>query len=270
MSHIFENLAAPTVFEVTDFESIFNELLNEVYKAVPNYKPVESDPYHLILEAFAYRELYLKNDFNQRLKGLLLPYASDTNLDNIATHYGVERLTGEDDDAFRIRIVRSLDSHPTAGSRESYEYHAYSVHSSIDDVHAYSPAIGEITVVIASYEEGGLADDIKAQVESVLSDEKVRPITDKVTVREVKEKPISIHVKVSCPLQYRSQVEAEIRAKMNKNQTIGKTLSIFQLVRLFSVDEVTNVSLKAPTTETVCAPDERIVITDIQIDWEDA
>ncbi|WCN11287.1 baseplate J/gp47 family protein [Marinomonas mediterranea] len=270
MSRVFENLAVPTVFEVADFESIFNELLNEVYKAVPGYKPVESDPYHLILEAFAYRELYLKSDFNQRLKGLLLPYASDTNLDNIATHYGVERLTGEDDDAFRIRIVRSLDSHPTAGSRESYEYHAYSVHSLIDDVYVFSPAIGEVNVVIATHEESGLADGIKAQVESVLSGEKVRPITDKVTVREAKEKPISIQVTISCPLQYRSQVEAEIRANTNKNQAIGKTLSVFQLVRLFSVDEVTNVSLKAPTSETVCAPDERIVITDIQIDWEDA
>ncbi|OPG98418.1 hypothetical protein B2I21_08695 [Chryseobacterium mucoviscidosis] len=88
----------------------------------------------------------------------------------------------EDDESYRDRIRGANDAYSTAGPEGGYIYWAKTASSAISDVAAFSPALREVTVVPLL--EGGVTPtpEILAAVEAALSDKKVRPITDLVTV----------------------------------------------------------------------------------------
>ncbi|HAT2167656.1 TPA: baseplate protein [Citrobacter freundii] len=85
----------------------------------------------------------------------------------------------EDDDHLRERIILAPESFTNAGSRGAYRFHAMSAHPAIVDVAVLSPVPG--TVELYPLLSTGLpSDSILTLVESVCSDEKVRPLTDTV------------------------------------------------------------------------------------------
>ncbi|MGL4224616.1 MAG: baseplate assembly protein [Vibrio sp.] len=177
-----DNLPEPDVLKMPTYEEVLAENVALFTTLMPDYEPLDSDPYQLLLQVFAYRELHLRQAFNNKLKSQLLLYAAGTDLDLLAAdEYQLERLDGESDLAFRQRILRSLDGYSTAGSIESYEYHAYSVSSDITEAKAYSPEKGVVHVVIAS-NTMDIDDGLKTQVENRLNEDKVRPLTDTVSV----------------------------------------------------------------------------------------
>ncbi len=176
------NLPEPNVLMMPTFEEVLAKNVELFTTLVPDYEPLDSDPYQLMLQAFAYRELHLRQAFNNKFKSQLLLYSQGSDLDLLAAdEYQLERLDGESDVAFRQRILRSLDGYSTAGSIESYEYHAYSVSSDITEVKAYSPEKGVVHVVIAS-NTIDIDDELKTKVEERLNQDKVRPLTDIVNV----------------------------------------------------------------------------------------
>jgi len=87
-------LPKPTVLQELDYEAILSENIKNFKKLAPDWKPLESDEFKIILEAFAYRELYLRAYFNELAKAFFLSTASGANLDNFAVFYGLERLKG--------------------------------------------------------------------------------------------------------------------------------------------------------------------------------
>lgn len=177
-----DNLPEPDVLVMPTFEDVLAENMALFTTLVPDYEPLDSDPYQLMLQAFAYRELHLRQTFNNKFKSQLLLFSQGSDLDLLAAdEYQLERLDGETDEAFRQRILRSLDGYSTAGSIESYEYHAYSVSSDITEAKAYSPEKGVVHVVIAS-NTTDIDDELKANVELRLNQDKVRPLTDTVNV----------------------------------------------------------------------------------------
>ncbi len=176
------NLPEPNVLLMPTYEEVLAENIELFNSLVPDYEPLDSDPYQLMLQAFAYRELHLRQAFNNKFKSQLLLLSQGSDLDLLAAdEYQLERLEGEEDDAFRERIWRSLDGYSTAGSIESYEYHAYSVSSDITEAKAYSPEKGVVHVVIAS-STIDIDDELKTKVEQRLNQDKVRPLTDTVNV----------------------------------------------------------------------------------------
>lgn len=72
------------------------------------YIPIEGDERLLLLEAFNYREVDKYHKFVAQLKSLLLLYAKSDALDIVAVDYGVSRLSGESDEAFRQRVADSV------------------------------------------------------------------------------------------------------------------------------------------------------------------
>lgn len=85
----------PEVVQELDYEAILQQNIAIVKELLPDYKPSESDDVMLVLRAFSYRELYLRNDFNNRAKAFFLATASGSDLDNLAqTLYGLYRLQG--------------------------------------------------------------------------------------------------------------------------------------------------------------------------------
>lgn len=88
----------------------------------------------------------------------------------------------EDDESFRERIRKAPESYTVAGSYGAYEYWAKTASALITDVGITSLSPGEVDVYPLL--EGGKlpTEEIIADVLAVLTDEKIRPLTDNVKV----------------------------------------------------------------------------------------
>ncbi len=217
------NLPEPNMLKMPTYEQVLAENVTLFTSLVPDYEPLDSDPYQLMLQAFAYRELYLCQAFNNKFKSQLLLHSKGSDLDLLAAdEYQLARLDGEEDEAFRERILRSLDGYSTAGSIESYEYHAYSVSSDITDVKAYSPTKGVVHVVIAS-STIDIDDELKAKVEERLNQDKVRPLTD--TVNVVIAEVLTPEIVATVELHNMDEVEAVTQRIQDNFKNIELTIS---------------------------------------------
>lgn len=89
----------------------------------------------------------------------------------------------EDDEAYRERIHESPEKFSTAGPTLAYEYHAKSASVLISDVSVDSPAPGEVNVYPLM--RGGVipGSEILALVTEKVNDKRIRPLTDKVSVK---------------------------------------------------------------------------------------
>lgn len=87
----------------------------------------------------------------------------------------------ESDEHYRARIWQAPEKISVAGSTEAYEYHVKSVSSSITDVHVHSSEPGYVHIAVLA--DGGLpGQELLDDVTAVVSDRKVRPLTDFVVV----------------------------------------------------------------------------------------
>jgi phage-related baseplate assembly protein len=193
-------LAPPDVVEQLEFEAIKAAMLADLQARDSTFTAlVESDPAYKVIEVCAYRELLVRQRVNDAAQAVMLAYATGADLDQIAANYGVQRLliTPADDtvvppivaeyetDAdLRVRVTLSLEGYTCAGSEGSYVFHALSADGDVRDASAVSPDPGEVVVyVLARDGDGTASPELIAAVESALNAEKVRPMTDQVTVQ---------------------------------------------------------------------------------------
>lgn len=88
----------------------------------------------------------------------------------------------ESDEAFYDRMRESMETFSTAGSLGAYEYYAKSASALIVDAKATStaPGVADIRILLKG---GGLpGEEVINKVKAVLTDDKVRPMTDQVIV----------------------------------------------------------------------------------------
>lgn len=109
-----------------------------------------------------------------------LPYISTvTNI--TMSMYGADI---EDDERFRQRIRLSIERFTNAGSRQAYEFHTKSVHQDIEDVVVYSSEPGRVDISFI-LKDGAIPDSsMIALVQERLSEERIRPLTDRVVVSQ--------------------------------------------------------------------------------------
>ena len=151
-----------------------------------------------LIEVFAYRELMMRQNFNERAVSMLLPFAKGADLENLAAYFGVERLDGEDDEALLRRVQLAPDSYSVAGPESAYVYHALTADVTISDASAIMPAPGEVLVSLLSATADGTATPAQiAAVEGVLTHDEVRPLTDHVTVQSAQIIGYAIHARLS-------------------------------------------------------------------------
>lgn len=196
-------LPAPVVVEQLDYEVILAAMLADFQQRMadsgtPFTALVESDPAYKILEAAAYRELLIRQRANESAIAVMLAYATKSDLDQLGANVSVQRLliTPEDnstlpptpavyesDTNFRSRIQLSFEAYTTAGSEGSYVFHGLGADGDVKDIQAISPEPGEVTVYVLSRTGDGTAPDaLLDKVDATLNAEKVRPLTDHVTV----------------------------------------------------------------------------------------
>lgn len=111
-----KTLAAPTILNTKTYEEILASninILKDIFitKAI-DWQPLDSDQYSLLIQAFSYRELYLRNEINEIVKQLLLAFCSGANLDHKVAENGIERIKGANPYAnyeFSISVPLSTD-----------------------------------------------------------------------------------------------------------------------------------------------------------------
>ncbi|MDZ5456997.1 baseplate assembly protein [Azohydromonas lata] len=263
-------LPPPDVVETVSFESILAERKARAVELMPELAAtidLESEPVNVLLQESAYREVLLRQRINEAACGVMLATATGADLDQLGANVGVARLvidagdasavppvapTYESDAAFRGRILLSFEAYTTAGSRQSYEYHALSASGDVLDASAVSPTPGHVTVYVLSRSGVGTASaPLLAAVSAALSAEDVRPLTDTVSV--LSASIVQYQITATLHLQdgpdpdvVRTAALTAARAYAAETHRLGRVVSLSGLYRALHQSGVLRVDLTAP------------------------
>lgn len=196
-------LPAPAAVETLSFDVLVSEIKADLVGRIPGVAAVldlESEPLVKLLEAFAYRELLLRNDVNQGYLAATLAFSSGPDLDVAAANLLVSRLEGESDETLRARAVLAQEGFSTAGPVGAYHFHAMSASPAVADVGVSSPSPGVVRVVVLSTAEDGVADQALLDVvEEALNSDTIRPLTDAVEVVSAAVNPYDVTATLRLP-----------------------------------------------------------------------
>lgn len=278
-------LPAPQLVEALDFETILAERKARLISLYPSEEQptiaarlaLESDPMTKLLQESAFRELQLRQRVNDAVRGVMLAYATGTDLDQIGGNFKVERLVldygdattvpptparYETDEDFRRRIQLSPEGYTTAGSEGSYVFHGLSAAAAVRDVSATSPAPGVVAVYVLSREGNGSASDgLLASVATALNSETVRPMTDQVLVHSASITSYTVDAEL---VMYpgpdanvvREAALAAVTAYTEAQQRIGYDITISGLYAALHQPGVQRVNLWAPTGNLIIGEGE--------------
>lgn len=262
-------LPAPDIVEPLDFEAIFAAMLADLQARDSAFSAlVESDPAYKILQVAAYRELLLRQRVNDATRAVMLAFATGADLDHIGANFGVARLviepgnpdaippvppTLESDADFRARIQLSPEGYTTAGSEGSYVFHALGADGGVKDAKAISPAPGEVTVyVLARSGSGTASPELLASVQAALNADRVRPMTDQVTVLSAALVPYTIEAELvvypgPAPEVVLQAALDAVSAYAEAQRRIGYDVTISGLYAALHQPGVQRVNLATPT-----------------------
>lgn len=259
------SLEAPDVVETVSYETILAAMLADLQARDTSFTAlVESDPAYKILEVAAYREVIIRQRVNDAAHQCMLAYATDTNLDQLAALFDVERLTLteatddkeatlEADDDLRKRVLLALSSASTAGPTDAYKYWALQVEE-VKDVLVSSPNPCEVQVVIMGRTGDGSVDSaVISAVMQQLSADCVRPLTDKVTVISVEAVNYAVAATIyiydgpDSATVYKNAV-ASLTEYVNSRK-IGRNVPLSGVYAALSVAGVSRVVLSTPTAD---------------------
>lgn len=273
-------LPEPSVIEVVSFELILAERkerfisLNPVEKqdAIRATLELESEPITKLLQENAYREMLLRQRVNEAALAVMLAYAVDGDLDQIAANFHLERLvldkgdplavppippTMESHDDLRARCQMAFEGLSVAGPRGAYIYHALSADGRVSDVSAESPAPCEVLVSVLSREGKGIASpELLGKVAAALNDDDIRPLGDRLTVQSVEV----IEYAVEAVLYYypgpesepiREAAEKSLQKYIGNQRRIGRDIRRSALYAALHVEGVQRVELLHPALDIV-------------------
>ena len=286
-----EKLPAPDVVETLVFEVILQEIKDDLAIRNPEVAAlfasgIESDPLNKLLEAFAYRELRLRQRVNDAARSVMLPYARGTDLDNLAAFYGLPRqvvqeavpdarppipLIMEEDSRFRLRVALSLEAATTAGPVGSYISHSLNADPRVKDVSVDSPNPGEVVVTILSTEGmGESSQELLDIVKAALSDEFVRPLTDLVIVQTAQiityEIEAIIHVFDGPDSEVvKNTAIANTQKYVSEQHRIERNVALSGIYAAMHIPGVKRVELLQPATQVITASESAAWNTSINI-----
>lgn len=195
-------LPPPAAVEPLSFDAIVADIKADLIARLPALEAVlsfASEPVVQLIEAFAYRELLLRDRVNQGYKAATLAFAVGPDLDIAAANLGVARLPGEEDEVFRSRAVLAADGWSVAGPRRAYEFHARSASPLVSAVAVTSPEPGHIRVVVLSNADDGVADAaLLDTVANALNHEDLRPF-DQVSVVSANISTFNVRARLKIP-----------------------------------------------------------------------
>jgi phage-related baseplate assembly protein len=182
-------LPVPDVIETVEYEAEFTAVLGRYQVLMGDQWDalLESDPVMKLLEAVAYEKITMRARVNAAVKAVLLASSRGADLDNVLALVDAERLTGEQDDAFRERGRLAPYGFSTAGPGNAYRYHALSAHADVLDVRVDSPVPGTVRITVLSRVDDGVpSQEVLSAVRAAVNAEDVRPLSDTVVVESAR------------------------------------------------------------------------------------
>ena len=195
-------LSPPDVVKQIDFETILKEGLEDFYQRMREVQPdfpdlLESDPAMKLAEAFAYREITVRQDANNQALSVLLAYSADNDLDHKAAERNLQRRiiseatdkapeVKESNESLRKRVQLAPEGQTTAGSEGSYIFHGMNADIRVKDIFPFAPLdennnpTGICNIYVLSTEDDGTAsEDLLNVVNAALNAKLIRPLTDR-------------------------------------------------------------------------------------------
>lgn len=288
-------IPAPEVVETLSFETVLSQMLADLQSRDSAFTAlVESDPAYKILEVAAYRETLIRQRVNDAAKAVMLTYALGTNLENLGSLFGVTRklitpanpnafppteAVYETDEQLRYRITLALEGLSTAGPEGAYIYHALKAETIKDVAVAGPPTVapGNVLVTILSYTGNGLASAAEiSEVQTILTDESVRPLTDVVTVQSatIQQYTLRVHLYIYTgpdPTVTAAQALAQVQAYCASAHAIGKTVRVSSIYAAATVAGVEHCELLsyggAITADLVCTATQAAYCTNATVTY---
>jgi phage-related baseplate assembly protein len=282
-------LPFPAAVESLDFETILAAIIADLQARSPQFTALlESDPGYKLAEAFAYRELLVRQHNNESIKAVMLAYAAGSDLDQIAARYDVERLliqaaddttipptpaVYEDDDSLRRRVQLAFEGFSTAGPVGAYIFHALSAHPKVMDAAAESPTPGAVEVAVLSRDGDGTAsDEIISAVSASLNGDDTRPMTDQVTVQSAVITNYTVQATINTYSGPDSDVvmaaaQAAIEAFTQDNHRMGRDITLSGIYAALQQTGVQEVILDQPAAKIVCDWNQAAYCTGITLTY---
>ncbi|ASK01384.1 baseplate assembly protein [Citrobacter freundii] len=273
-------LPPPVVVEPLDFETLFAQRKAAFIAMYPEDEQeeiartleLESEPITMLLEENCYRELLLRQRVNEAARAVMLAYSTDSDLDNLAVNFNVERLTiQEEDDSVTPPIEAVMESDPdlrtrtqqafeglsVAGPTAAYEFWGRSADGRVADISAVSPTPACVTISVLSREGDGTAsEDLLSVVAAALNDEEVRPVADRVTVQSAEIVPYQIDATLYVypgpeaePVRQAS--EQQLQAYIAAQNRLGRDIRLSAIYAALHVEGVQRVELVQPVADIV-------------------
>jgi phage-related baseplate assembly protein len=194
------------------------------------------------------------------INNILSPIAYVEKAENISMSLG--GTDEESDDRLRGRIKEAPESFSNAGSKGAYRFHAMSAHQDIVDVAVTSPTPGQVNVYPLMV-TGNPTTEMLTLVSDTLNAEKIRPLTDQVSVLSPAKVDFSITANVTLfSFADSGTVQETINSKLNEyiammKSKLGKDIIKSQIIALINtVYGVYKTELTSPAADTVLNENE--------------
>lgn len=164
----------------------------------------------------------------------------------------------ESDERLRERAVLSLERFSTAGSAKAYVYQTLSANAKIEEVSVLNGGAGIVNIFLKSSD---MSEETRQSVEEYLSSEKVRPLTDKVVVKNARIKDIEIKATLELTDMFLQDIiDKEIKAS-RKSLKLGEDLNLSYIYSMLHKNGVYRVNLATPTADTKVDEDSFVRIS---------
>ncbi|WP_312071812.1 baseplate J/gp47 family protein [Anaerotignum propionicum] len=160
----------------------------------------------------------------------------------------------ESDAAFTERIYNSPSGYSTAGATEAYEYHAKDYHTNVSDVKAYSPSENQVVIVFLMNDGRLPTETERAGMLDHLSKDKIRPLTDHVTVSPPQEKEYNVSLNYFINRSDQGQAVAiqtavaqAVEGYLKWQRKLGRDINPSELIKRVIIAGAKRVELTTPT-----------------------
>ena len=196
-------LPVPSVVETLAYESILAAAKLEIADRLRANLPIiddilklESEPVVKLLESHSLREVFFRADVNDRARKHLLAFANGSDLDHLAAMFGVQRVLGELDERFRVRLQLRIAALGAQGTREYYEYIALTASPLVRAVRATQSAPGKVLVMLW-VPDPAQAQAVRAVVDAAINADAARMLGVVLTVAVAVPRAINVTARIT-------------------------------------------------------------------------
>lgn len=285
-------LPFPNVIEVIDFETLYAERKAALIALYPEAEraevaatlALESEPLAINLQENAYREMVLRQRYNDAARALTLAYAVGADLDNLAALLGVQRLVitpadpeneielvMESDADLRKRVQLAPEAFSVAGPEGAYISATLDADARVFDAAVKSPTPGAVLVTVLGRDGAGVAPaDLLANVTAALNGDSARPLTDQVTVQSAEIIEYQVQASIfTFPGPDSALVVFEARKRLDAYiascHKIGREVRITGLHAALHAEGIERVELTMPAADVIVSDTQAPHCTSIAI-----